>query len=220
MVAEHDPDSLKDQFTQTFDLQIQLFETEKSQTIDDIKSLLDENAPTSSITELSGNKFNVSVPYRCNKLDFTNHTPLMKGLEQLENDKRIEHFKIVSSNLEKVFHNLVQKPSMQQDRYLLDGLNGNGHGPALNIDDNASRKMTASPSEKHKQSGFDVVKNLFFKRFLHFQRNYKLILCVLVLPTMFEMIAMGFMTLRPPGEYDIDLQLSRNLYSNSTEFYR
>lgn len=220
VVAEHDPESLKDTFTQTFEIKIKLFESEKSKTIDDIKELLETHAPSSKIIDIINDQFNVSVPYRANKLDFVNHSPLMKGLEKLERDKRIEHFRIVSSNLEEIFHGLIQPPPTQ-DHYQLDSLRENGHDSVLNIEDGASRKTTeTSLGQKTDQTTMDVIKHLFRKRFLHFQRNYRLIVCVLVLPTIFEIIAMGFMTLRPPGEYDINLKFSRNLYANSTDFYR
>uniref|UniRef100_A0A182SLQ4 ABC transporter domain-containing protein n=1 Tax=Anopheles maculatus TaxID=74869 RepID=A0A182SLQ4_9DIPT len=57
------------------------------------------------------------------------------------------------------------------------------------------------------------------KRIRHFLRNYRLLVCLLVLPTIFEIIAMGFMTIRPPGEYDQMVNFSPALYPKSTEFY-
>lgn len=201
-------------------MKIKLFESEKSKTIDDIKHLIEINAPAASIIDISGDQFNVSIPYRVSKVEFINHSLLMKGLEALEREKRIEHFRIISSNLEEVFHGLIQPPPTQ-DHYQLDTLQENGNDSVLNIDDGVSRKMTGTTlTHKADQPTLDVVKHLFRKRLLHFQRNYKLIACVLVLPTIFEIIAMGFMTLRPPGEYDINLRFSRNLYANSTDFYR
>lgn len=221
-MAEHDPDSLKDTFTQTFDLKIKLFETEKLNTIEDIKSLLEKHAPLSNVVEVKDDLMHISVPYRNIDTDFINHSPLMKDLEALENEKRIEHFRIISSNLEEVFHDLVHKPTTTQDRYLLAGIseNANGNGVAGNKGENNEHKAINSESKAGDENTMDVIKNLFNKRFLHFKRNFRLIICVLVLPTIFEIIAMGFMKLRPPGEYDINLRLSRELYGNSTEFYR
>lgn len=222
MVAEHDPDSLKDTFTQNFELKIKLFDTDKSKTIEDIKSLIENHAPSSTIGDVIGDQLNVTIPYRNELSEYINHMPLMRELEALECDKRIEHFRMISSNLEEIFHGLIQTPPTQ-DRYILDGSPENGNGAVLNIEESVSRKMTdarAGKEEQPQNQVMDVVKNLFLKRFLHFQRNYRLIICVLVLPTIFEIIAMGFMTLRPPGEYDINLPFSRKLYSNSTDFYR
>lgn len=219
MVAEHDPESLKETFTQTFDLKIKLFETDKSKTITDIKSLFDKHAPLSTINEVIDDVMQISVPYRNIDKEFINHSALMKDLEALENDKGIEHFRIISSNLEGVFHDLVQKPSTQ-DRYLVDGINENGNGTVVSMDNNGAQKTSELPSKTEHHSTTDIIQNLFRKRFLHFKRNFRLIVCVLVLPTIFEIIAMGFMKLRPPGEYDINLRLSRELYGNSTEFYR
>jgi hypothetical protein len=65
----------------------------------------------------------------------------------------------------------------------------------------------------------EMVSNLFLKRFLHFKRNYRLLICILVLPVIFEMIAMGFMKIRPPGDYDNSIEFNRSMYPHSTEFY-
>lgn len=222
MVAEHDPDSLKDTFTKTFALKIKLFGTDKSNTIDDIKAIVNEHAPTSSIGDVCDDQMIVTVPYRNNESEFLNHSGLMKALEALESDARIEHFRLVSSNLEEIFHSLVQTPATQ-DRFLLDGMPENGHTAVLNMEDSVSRKIndtSCGKTDQLQQHAIDIAKNLFRKRYLHFRRNYRLIICVLVLPTLFEIMAMGFMTLRPPGEYDIKLPLTRQLYSNSTDFYR
>jgi hypothetical protein len=65
----------------------------------------------------------------------------------------------------------------------------------------------------------EIVTNMFWKRFLHFRRNYKLMICILVLPVIFEIIAMGFMKIRPPGDYDNSVEFNRAMYPNSVEFY-
>lgn len=73
--------------------------------------------------------------------------------------------------------------------------------------------------QQNKSSFSDQVHNLFSKRFLHFSRNMKLLVCILVLPVIFEVVAMGFMKIRPPGDFDINLGLNRSMYPNSAEFY-
>lgn len=74
------------------------------------------------------------------------------------------------------------------------------------------------PTEE-KTSLLDVLLNLIWKRFLHFRRNYKLMLCILVLPVIFEIIAMGFMKIRPPGSYDNSIEFNRAMYPDSVEVY-
>lgn len=76
---------------------------------------------------------------------------------------------------------------------------------------------SVQPQSKNDQ--FDIVKNLFWKRFTHFKRNYRMLLFVLALPAVFEALAMTCMIFRPPGEFDTELVLSQKLYANTMEFY-
>jgi ABC-2 family transporter protein len=107
-------------------------------------------------------------------------------------------------------------------------MNGNGHANNNNnnimetidlrktvngLQNHESEKKLETPSLKQ------IVGNLFWKRFLHFRRNYKLMVCILVLPVIFEIIAMGFMKIRPPGDYDNSIEFNRGMYPDSVEFY-
>lgn len=205
VMAEHDPDSLKDQFTRSFELQIKLNDNDKTKIVDELKQLLHSHAPESNVTNVGSDTFNVKIPYRTAKADRINYAPLIKDIEHLESENEIRSFRIISSNLEQIFNNLVLINA--QPTTLANGIK------------KVEEKIVSTVQEK-KLTEFEVMATLLRKRFLHFKRNYRLILTVLVLPTIFEIIAMGFMTLRPPGEHDVNLRLSRDLYRNSTEFYR
>lgn len=73
--------------------------------------------------------------------------------------------------------------------------------------------------QKAERTSIGIIRNLFWKRFVHFRRNYKLMICILVLPVIFEIIAMGFMKIRPPGDHDNSIEFNRSMYPNSYEFY-
>lgn len=88
-------------------------------------------------------------------------------------------------------------------RKTVNGLQNNG-------DDETGKEPT---------SLMGIVSNLFLKRFLHFRRNYKLMICILALPVIFEIIAMAFMKIRPPGDHDNKIEFSRAMYPQSVEFY-
>lgn len=149
------------------------------------------------------------MPYRSESNQLANYSSVIQGIEEMVKQQQINGFRVVSSNLETVFNKLI-----------VPKVNSNTNGYNHNSNDVNKKIEEVNPIiQQEKLSEFEVMKNLLKKRFLHFKRNYRLILCVLILPTLFEIIAMGFMTLRPPGEHDIDLQLSRGLYSNSTDVY-
>lgn len=125
--------------------------------------------------------------------------------------QQIKSFRIVSSNLENIFNGLV-------DPSIVKKSSGNGHVHSCGQGNEKTDDVSAIV-QRNKLSECEAARNLFKKRLLHFKRNYRLILCTLILPTLFVVIAMGFMKLRPPGEFDIDLEFSRRLYSNSTDVY-
>lgn len=203
VMAEHDPDSLKDKFTRSFELQIKLKDGDTPKTVDQLGQLIHSHASDSNVTvDVKNDSFNVIIPYRSDKSNYINYAPLIKDIEHMESENSIRSFRIVSSNLEEIFNDLVLNSSQQAN-----GIK------------KVEEKVVSIVQEK-KLSECEVMMTLLKKRFLHFKRNYRLILTVLVLPTIFEIIAMGFMTLRPPGEYDVNLRFSRGLYPNTTEFYR
>lgn len=149
------------------------------------------------------------IPYHCGS-DLVNYSPLINDIEEMVQQQQIKNFRIVSSNLENIFNELVDPSTVKKSC-----ANGHVHSSSANekLDD-----VTAIVN-RNKLSELEAAGNLFKKRFLHFKRNYRLILCMFILPTLFEIMAMGFMKLRPPGEFDIDLQFSRALYPNSTDAY-
>lgn len=136
---------------------------------------------------------------------------MIEGLEQLVQSKTIQSFRVVNSNLDRMFNDLV-KPSIEPMTNG-DALSG------FDVEKKNTENGTLSVMQRDKLSELEIMKILIGKRFLHFKRNYRLIVCVLVLPVLFEMIAMGLMIQRPPGEHGKNLQFSRGLYPNSQEVY-
>lgn len=183
---------------------------DNSKATESIHNLLQEHAPTSTMDLISTESLVVKLPYRSGS-ELVNYSPLISHIENMVGQQQINSFRIMSSNLENIFNELVIPETAKH-------IKTNGH--ILHENGNPKKIDEMSPIIQHeKLSEFEMMKSLLTKRFLHFKRNYRLILCMLILPTIFEVIAMGFMILRPPGEHDVDLQFSRALYSNSTEVY-
>ncbi|CAG5057857.1 unnamed protein product [Parnassius apollo] len=59
---------------------------------------------------------------------------------------------------------------------------------------------------------------LLYVRYLHYIRNRWLLFMLIVLPSLFVILAMAFSTVRPPPNNEFALKLHRGLYENSTEF--
>lgn len=199
VVAENSSTTLQEQFTRSFDLKIQIAVTQLSDTVREIETILETYSPNS--VTVHNDSVTVNVPYHDHLNSYRNLEPLIKSMELLVENNKIEHFKIVGKNLEDIFSNLncrnVDRPSIQMN------------GQSSNND-----------SQTKKLSNVAIIRALFWKRFVHFKRNYKLMVCILLLPVLFEIAAMSLMTLRGPNEFDVDLIFATDLYQNSTEFYR
>lgn len=127
---------------------------------------------------------------------------MITTLEDLQQQQKITTFKVISNNLQDIFNNLNKVDTQ---------LNGNETSNGIHKCD--------SKTDEVQSSKWELTKILFWKRILHYKRNYRLLLCSLVLPVIFVIIAMGFMSIRPPGEFENPLKLTKDLYSESTELY-
>lgn len=148
------------------------------------------------------------------------YSELFRALEGLQCEKKVLNFQVLSKTLDDLYK------SVEDDVVM----NGNGHMSLSNNNNlmetidlrktvNGLQNNHDDELSKERTSTMGIVGNLFRKRFLHFRRNFKLMICILVLPVVFEVIAMGFMKIRPPGDYDNSIEFNRSMYPHSVEFY-
>lgn len=175
-------------------------------TIEEIKNNLEIHAPNFHTILLTNEDFHINIPYYDANNEYVNFNPLIKSIENLQKQQAIIHFRVVSKDLVSIFSNLNTTAELDSSI-----TNGKDHNVI------ADEKDELHPSTKYHQ--LDVVKNLLWKRFTHFKRNYRMLLFVLALPAVFEALAMTCMIFRPPGEFDTQLILSQGLYPHSMEFY-
>jgi hypothetical protein len=143
------------------------------------------------------------------------HADLIRAIEAMQSDKKIANFFVTSKTLESYYKSVEEENMMEQNGHANGNLNNNN----LENDLRKPGSGASTPDLKKKLSMSEIISNLFQKRFLHFKRNYRLMICILVLPVIFEIIAMGFMKIRPPGDYDQSVEFNRSMYPNSVEFY-
>lgn len=138
-----------------------------------------------------------------------NSSEYLKYLQNLQSQNRIKDLSIETENLEHVFKNLDKNS------------NGNARSNGHTIDVMKNVKLK-------KEFGWDMVRDtpltrgeavrqLFWKRLVHFSRNYRMLLCVIILPAIFEICAMWFVAQRLEDDFDKTIQLSRNLYPKTTQ---
>lgn len=133
---------------------------------------------------------------------------MIKSIEKLHKQQSIYDFRVISKDLVEIF-------TTQTARVELEALIPNDKDNDPIVNDGGSMK----PATATTTSQFTHSKNLFWKRFVHFRRNYRLILLILIVPAIFNIIAMQCMISRPTNTFDSELVFSQQLYGNSTEFY-
>lgn len=131
--------------------------------------------------------------------------PFFDQLNRFQKKTLVLHYDVKNENLMNIFNTLNSREKIAAELSKPEIVTDNG--------------FNETKPTKNKQSTLQTIASLLGKRFLHFRRNYRLLICLLVLPTLFQIIAMFFMTIRPPGEHDKALEFSTDLYKGSAEFY-
>lgn len=134
----------------------------------------------------------------------------------MRSSNKIVDFQVTSKNLDDLFKTVEddgQKPYMNGTQ------NGMSNHNMATIELGKTLNGFQDKTEYDSPSTFEMISSLLWKRWSHFRRNYRLLVCILVLPVIFEVIAMGFMKIRPPGDYDLPITFNRSLYPHTIDFY-
>lgn len=166
---------------------------------------METSATAFSISQQTHDEYCINVPYLAPNDEYIDFEPLIKSIE-IQRD--ILHFRVISKDLVDIFNKLTTNADLE--RHITNGYDQNT---------TSNCQEAEKPANATEQEQLTDVKNLLWKRFTHFKRNYRMILLVLILPAIFQALAMTCMIYRPPGEYDSELVLSQQLYANSIEFY-
>lgn len=210
VIAENSLDELRRQLTKSLELNVQfghtINEKDKAMTIDNIRTSIKEVIPGTQVSHISSTTYSLTIPYLNQETgEYYNFEPIIRSLENLQTQRKISSFNIITQNLKDTFDQLNRHE-----------INGNGN---IDRSNGAPISVTSKDEKEADLTTTAMITSLFWKRLRHFTRNYRMLLCILVLPVIFECIAMLFMKVRPPGEYDIALPLERELYPGSTDFY-
>lgn len=208
-ILEESHEELKNRFTNTLYIDMtlkSLTEGDRSSIISELNKNLDQQTNLRyGVSKLPKNKLQYKLTYTgANSLDIDLQS-LFDQLNQFQDKKLILSYDIKNENLMNIFSVVNSSEIPREEIGEPDIVSANGHHD--------------SKPTKYTPSTFQILSSLFKKRFLHFRRNYRLLICILVLPALFEIIAMFFMTIRPPGEYDKILEFSPDLYRGAAEFY-
>ncbi|GAB0094455.1 ATP-binding cassette sub-family A member 12 [Sergentomyia squamirostris] len=208
VMAETVPSTVKNELTKSFELSAVM--SQKEESMENLKSVLKDHVPNANC-DIRGNQVSIMLPYSSNG-SLNDYEPLIKDLEGMQKEEKVVTFTITSKNLEDIFKEYEENVS-----------NGTHHnGTNMYCDEkkmNNSKEHKNTNSKPQQLSAIEIIKILFWKRITHFRRNYRVLIGILVLPAIFEMLAMGFFKLRPSDDYDVALKFTPDIYENSKEFY-
>ncbi|KAH8288118.1 hypothetical protein KR054_001076 [Drosophila jambulina] len=203
IVAQHSRDSLQQLCTATYSINVRCVDaTSLNHIVQQAQQLL----PQSQVLHLGVGDHPHSVTVQTTYAEHL--TPgALEFLELLQSQEvlgAVTDVELASSNsLEQEFEQLNRKSSGEEMRRL-QANNASGTAEAI------------TPEEP--PSSCTQFKLLMGKRLKHLSRNYRLLLYVLLLPALFELCAMWFVSYRLEDDFDTVLPLSRNLYPNSAQF--
>lgn len=227
IITEASPQSLKNELTKTFSIHgtiIKKYSDLNNELEDEIQSELEQLVPNATF-DIKSNQLFISVKYAENPERLAD---VMRLFERFEAEGKVKGFRVISRNLEDIFNalNKINNPTQVASltKHYQKNINGvkNGYNSKY-YNGNAAANGTNATEEKVAKGKWEefikLVMLLLWKRWTHFRRNYRLLLTILLLPAVFEIVAMSFMNLRPLDQHGVALKLSKNLYPNATEFY-
>lgn len=211
-VFESQMESLREDLSSSFNISVEAKQTEFAENV--FKS----NAIAYQLSENDDKRktfLNAVVKRKVEKDNLT----LIQELEQLQDKNQINGFRVSNKTLNELFET-VDTSNQQMENNNNNESKMNNHKNLTFIQSSIDSQRDEKFENEHtNESVSRQFRMLMWKRFKHFTRNYKLILNILVLPIIFEVIAIIFMKIRPPGNHDNALTFNRSLYPNSVEFY-
>lgn len=131
-------------------------------------------------------------------------------LQSLQHSGLITNLRVESRNLEQIFADLNEDKENTSK-----AINATFNMKSVELKNSTVANIVNSGS----LSLFTAVRNLLRKRIIHFSRNYRVLLCVIVLPALFELFAMWFVTYRLEDDYDKTISFTRELYPKTTQMF-
>ncbi|CRL04038.1 CLUMA_CG017154, isoform A [Clunio marinus] len=224
IALESNTKDLHKELTKNFTVNVELkasLSTDKDVALD-VKRVITNNT-TKAPANITLNDCNLSavIPYLDDEGKVIDYAEMFRELEKLQNEKKVLNFNVISKTLDDLYK------SVEDENVAATEANGHSNHNNNNLMETIDLRKTVNGLQNQERdeerfvslSFREKVLNLFRKRFLHFRRNFKLIMCILVLPVIFQIIAMGFLKIRPPGDFDNAIIFNRSLYPNSVEFY-
>ncbi|CAH2055589.1 unnamed protein product, partial [Iphiclides podalirius] len=167
-----------------------------------------------NLVDVNGLEVELNLPFFDADGVSNDYLQLCTMLESSQSVLGFQSFNMDCSSLEQVFFTICHQADSPQQVVELDVPSKSASTSSLRND-----RAPLVPAEGPLVgSAWDQFLALLYARYLHYTRNKSLLFMLLILPSLFVIIAMAFSNIRPPANNEIALQLHRDLYRNTTEF--
>ncbi|XP_039958273.1 ATP-binding cassette sub-family A member 13 [Bactrocera tryoni] len=206
IIVKHSPETLKEYCTSGFEV---LFHCSDSQTITEIRTMGKDMLTSFKEPDwLDSGDIRLQVPY--DQGGSSKSLAYLDYLQNLQNGGLIANLRVESRNLEQIFADLHEDKENASK-----GVNTRFNMKKVELKNSTVANIVNSGT----LGALTAVRNLLHKRIVHFSRNYRILLCVIVLPALFELLAMWFVTYRLEDDYDTTISFTRELYPKTTQMF-
>ncbi|XP_077295460.1 lipid droplet defective [Arctopsyche grandis] len=190
-----------------------------------------EIVTNATLDTVNMNNVKFNLPFLSSDGQCHNFSSVLQLLEERKLILKFSNLNMECSSLEQVFLDICKKAD-SNNSIMHDGTNiweqeaAEISSDTISSDD--SRKDEFQKSDRlHLMNENGTLHGSFTeqmlallkKRFLHYHRNYRVLIITLLLPAVFVAFAMGFSLIRPPDDSEDPLNLSSSLYNKfSAEF--
>ncbi|CAH2238642.1 jg23217, partial [Pararge aegeria aegeria] len=173
-----------------------------------------------NLVDINGLEVEINLPFYDADGVSNNFLEMCNALETRESELRYQSYSLDCSSLEQVFFNICQQADVSHNGLEYD---------ISSVPDSSSKSASTSsikndhtplvpPDGPLKGSTWQQFVALMYARYLHYLRNRWLLFLLIVLPSVFITVAMGFATIRPPADAEVALKLYTDMYEDSTQF--
>ncbi|CAH0591712.1 unnamed protein product [Chrysodeixis includens] len=194
-------------------------ETSQEEQAKQLLTLVRDVVKNANVVDVNGQEVEIALPFfDANGLN-NNFLQLCCVLEAAQPALGFRSYSLDCSSLEHVFFNICQQADTTQNgiEYVPDGPPSKS-GSSSSIRTERAPAPLLTPEGPLRGSAWQQFLALMHARYIHHKRNHWLLFMLVVLPSLFVVVAMGFSMLRPPADNEVALKLGDHLYNGSTEF--
>ncbi|XP_063895450.1 uncharacterized protein LOC110380322 [Helicoverpa armigera] len=194
-------------------------ETSQEEKTKQLLTVVRDVVKNANVIDVNGLEVEIGLPFFDVNGINNNFLQVCTVLEAAQTALGFKSYSMDCSSLEQVFFNICQQADAPINgiEYLTEGTPSKSASSSSIRTDRASQELVPLEGPL-KGSAWQQFLALMHARFLHHIRNRWLLFILVVLPSLFVIVAMGFSMLRPPADDEIALKLDDHLYQGSTEF--